>query len=923
MGLTVVTYGGGEILKNIFNAIAMMMNSRHGGLIQPLMIISISVGTLWAVSRALFTSSAQTFLSQFVLPFIVIIGIFMIPTASVHIEDILKNRSDTVDHVPLLVAKFAELASSIGYQITKAVETTMHVPNDIAYNTTGMIFGADTAMDISRYKITNADLDKNLRMFCRQCILYDLHLGRYSIDELKKTTDLWKFLEDRTSKVRMIKYTPIGGENSKAKTPISEYLSCKDALKKMAPYFEQEKRYYAQLDICKNLPLTFQALTGMQKNAEELISQQLMMNLLGDEYNSNNFSKARAYLQQRNTYQVLGSLASNSLVTLRAVIEALVYAAFIFILPLSVLPGGYKFITTWIGLVLWIQLWPPFYAILNYIMQSVAHGYAETVLHGISETQQGLSFFTSVGLHNLQQDIYALSGFLAASIPFITYAILKGGVSSFVHLAGSMMSPAHSAASTAAAEQTAGNYSFGNTGFGQMSYKSTTGLQANMAPSLSGGFFHENSGVSSAIYSSDEHILKQSNSELRTSLFSDDSISQGLQTSKMNAQSTVDTSQKNYSEGLSTHSRNLADLSSHLANSENYSNGINQREAYDLQESARYFQNTAENWGKQYGLNSKVSMDLLAGVGVDFLGNGAKASTVLGSNKEEALSSANSLLKSEEFQKHFQKLKDISSSEAYGSLDETGKRLVQSCSQSFEQMQSSQHSFQIAQSNLNQLSENATWAEQNSHLIRRSLNQEFINWASNKYADEGGFSRVEEIITKGEIGTQGTLVNDFINHIRNNTPALESPAHYEDPHIMATRTLPKDLSPEKADTLFQDSLSSYKNQFTTHIDEKHDRLSEDFSQRQYNHREQFNQVSSNIQSSLEETKQNFHSESDRSVYTRQLTLAKEEGVLHLNKLASLLNKRGIPLEKIEADTKIAGGFQIKEEPFWMEKEKIR
>lgn len=923
MGLTIVTYGGGEILKNIFNAIAMMMNSRHGGLIQPLMIISISIGTLWAVSKAFFASSAQTFLSQFVLPFIAIIGLFMIPTATVHIEDVLKDRSVTVEHVPFLVAKFAELSSSIGYQITKAVETTMHVPDDISYSSTGMIFGADTAMDISRYKITNADLDKNLRTFCRQCVLYDLHLGRYSIDELKKSTDLWKFLEDRTSKVRMIKYTPIGKQNTDKKNLISEYLSCKDALKKMAPYFEQEKRYYAQLDICKNLPLTFQALTGMQKNAEELISQQLMMNLLGDEYNGNNFSKARAYLQQRNTYQVLGSLASSSLVTLRAVIEALIYAAFIFILPLSVLPGGFKFITTWIGLVLWIQLWPPFYAILNYIMQSVAHGYAETILHGISGARQGLSFFTSIGLHNLQQDIYALSGFLAASIPFITYAILKGGVSSFVHLAGSMMGPAHSAATTAAGEQTTGNYSFGNTSFGQMSYKSTAGLQTNLAPSLSGGFFHENSGVSSATYSSDEHILKQSNSELRTSLFSDDSISQSLQTSKMHAQSATDSAQKNYSEGVSSHSRNLADLSNHLANSENHSSGISQREAYDLQESARYVQNVAENWGKQYGLGSKASLDTFIGVGLDFLGNGAKLSTHLGSHKEEALSSANNLFKNEEFQKHFQRLQDISSSEAYGSLDETGKRLVESCSQSFEQMQNSGRSFQIAQSDLNQLSENATWAEQNSHLIRRSLNQDFINWATNKYASSGGFSRVEEIITKGDIGTQGALVSDFINHLRSNSSTIESPAKYEDPHQMAMREFSNDLSPEKAKIMFQDGLSAYKRQFSPQINEKKEALSENFIQRRQNHNNQFDQVSSNIQSSMESVKQNFQSESDRSIYTRPLTLAKEEGVLHFNKLSSLLKKMDIPFQEIEAGTKIADGFQIKEEPFWMQKGEIR
>nr|NGX62400.1 Coupling protein TraD [Chlamydiota bacterium] len=203
------------------------------------------------------------------------------------------------------------------------------------YNSTGMIFGADSAMDISRYQITDGDLANNLHSFTKQCLLYDITLGRYTLDEIKKASDLWKFFEENTSKVRIFPFYPTG-----------EYLSCKQAIQKMTPLFEKEKGYYGQLDACRNLPLTYQALTGMQKEREELISQQLMMNVLLDEYGGNSFASERAHLQQRSTYQTLGVLASSSLVTLRAVIEALVYAAFIFILPLSVLPGGVKFLST-------------------------------------------------------------------------------------------------------------------------------------------------------------------------------------------------------------------------------------------------------------------------------------------------------------------------------------------------------------------------------------------------------------------------------------------------------------------------------------------------------------------------------------------------------------------------------------------------
>lgn len=93
MGLTIVTYGGGEILHNIFNAIAVLMNGHQGGIIRPLMIITISIGSLWAIAKALFSLSIHPLLNQFIIPLIAIVGLFMVPTSAVHIEDILKNNS--------------------------------------------------------------------------------------------------------------------------------------------------------------------------------------------------------------------------------------------------------------------------------------------------------------------------------------------------------------------------------------------------------------------------------------------------------------------------------------------------------------------------------------------------------------------------------------------------------------------------------------------------------------------------------------------------------------------------------------------------------------------------------------------------------------------------------------------------------------
>lgn len=62
---TVVTYGGGEILQKIFQAISMLFNNGNGGLIRPIMIMCASVGGIYAYSRAFFASASESLLLRY------------------------------------------------------------------------------------------------------------------------------------------------------------------------------------------------------------------------------------------------------------------------------------------------------------------------------------------------------------------------------------------------------------------------------------------------------------------------------------------------------------------------------------------------------------------------------------------------------------------------------------------------------------------------------------------------------------------------------------------------------------------------------------------------------------------------------------------------------------------------------------------
>ena len=753
MALTIYTYGGGNVLSHVFDSIAILTNAT---LFHSLIVVGMSFGAFWVIVKSFFSFSMEMVFLRFFLPSIVITSLLMLPKSTVHIEDAYTNAPHKVDHVPWLIAKPVELISTLGYKITDAIENIMHVPNDLKYNKTGMVFGSETALDMRKYQISDAVLEQNLKKFSQQCVFYDLALNKYSLNQLKKTTDLWKFLESNTSKVRMIPYSDPNNQKENV------YLSCQNAVKAMRPIFEKEKQYHASQDLVKHLGLTFQALSGIQKEKSELISQQLMMQLLDGELGSNSFAKSRTYMQQKSTYHILGSLASNSLITIRAIMEALLYASVIVIIPMSVLPGGFSFIANWAWMLVWIQLWPPFYAIVNYIMQVIAQGKAQAIFMNLSSSEKGLSFFTNAGLANLHEDMFAMSGYLAILVPIISYAIVRGGVSSFMQLSGSLMNPGQSAAAAAAAEQATGNYSFANASFGQTSYENSSAFQQNMAPSFSSGFFTDNSGNLSTRYTTGgETILAHSSSELRWGVSSDSAITESFQKAQQTSNAFTESQQKSYMESLGSHSRNMWDLSSHLSKSENFSENLSTQEAANIQESANFVKNIASSHSKQFGITEQESLSMMLGGNIPFVGG---CNYGRNSNNTEAVNDALNISKGEDFQRHVQNISNFAKQQAYGSLNDEGIRLADSTSKSIDEVSSSQQQFQIAKNRSEQISETASWASQNTHLIRKAMNQDLVNWA----VENTGFQEAKRILTNGSNEEKSALMNSFIESIHLN-----------------------------------------------------------------------------------------------------------------------------------------------------------
>ena len=768
----IYTYGGGKVLNKIFSAISMFIYGKDKQLFRAILITTALIGGFWAFCLSLFGSSFEPLIKQFFLPILVLSQALIVPKTTIHIVDVTIIKSpdsghtsiSKVDNVPFILGKFASLVSTIGFKITNALESLMHTNNNPIYNWTGRIYAGQNLFETSKYKIQDSNLETNFREFVRQCVFYDVKLGLYTKDQLKSTPDLFNFLKNNTSNIRTVQYIDL--TNSKQST--KSFCSCRKAAENMEPIFSNQSQLFLRNNIFAGLKNTYSFLINQsdkaQLNQEKLIQQQLAMNIMKQEYPGSNvaYASKRAQYQQRETQKILGNLGVHSIVSMRNVFEALIYAAFIFIIPLAFFPSGLKYLGTWSGLVMWIQLWPPFYVILDFIIQTIW----EIRKKGILGTESSLNLFTSDGLINLYENMEAIASLMILFVPFLSYILLKGGVASFVHLASSVTSPAHSAASMTATEQTYGNYSLANVNMGNTQGFNASNFKQDFAGKFASGFVQEETGqyaTTHTLQNSDAPVFHQKYSNLSTNIHRTEAFQSSLNSAYQETSSKAQALSETVAQNLSQASTNTLGFIESLANSYQSSASFSSSNSLSKQESAQYVLNTLDHLANQYGVDRKTATEgvLSGSLGISFLGSGtvasARASSAAGHS--DLYQTAKSISESSQFQEHWQNASSLTSTESSNLLNDAGQRLHTDAMQSWNETKTSMQQLQDTQTQLESISKTSALSESNNLAFQENLNQDFVNYVYKVNNDSG---RSLDILSRSSSDPEKQqLIQDF------------------------------------------------------------------------------------------------------------------------------------------------------------------
>lgn len=522
----IFAYHNSESLYGIFNAIAAIRGS------------STYLAALGGVAFCGFIAALLAYAFapqklqgwQWLATVVLVYSVLFVPRVTVGIVDKTGGSPvRIVDNVPFGLAMFGGMTSTIGNTLTELFETAFQVipgtaglPSELTYQRSGLMFGNRMVREASRVVFPDPNFRTDLLNFIHNCTMYDLIDGTVNPATFATSTDVWPLMST-PNPARFSTITDASGTVDTATCP-DVYTSLDSRIPAQVTRMEGTLAFRMNPTLpaaAASAAIAGQIQQAYIKNniaaaaatSADIIRQNAVINAINDTsqltgQKTNDpasmmlaVGRAQATAQTNSTWINNGKLAEQALPVIRNVVEAITYALFPILVMLLFLTSGRETmmaLKNYLIVLIWIQLWPPLYAVLNYM----ACIYAALDLSAAAELGgglKGLSLLTSSSIYSNAISAEAVVGWLTMTIPFIAWAAVKRMETFGSALVGGISSLQSNVASATAAAA-AGNVSMGNISMDQMQLapNRTSAFMSSMQSDLTGNTFSTNAltGVS-------------------------------------------------------------------------------------------------------------------------------------------------------------------------------------------------------------------------------------------------------------------------------------------------------------------------------------------------------------------------------------------------------------------------------------------
>ena len=510
----IYAYQNADSLFGVFNAAASIHGSHDYASAVAAVAFCGFVAALIAYAFAPEKLQGWKWLGSVVLVF----GILIVPKVTVGIVDKTGGSAvKVVDNVPFGVVLLGSLTSTIGHTLTGLFETAFQLipgpgalPAELSYQRNGLMFGNRLIRETGIVVFQDPGFRTDLVNFIHNCTTYDLVDGTLDPAVFASSGNVWPLMAS-PNPARFSTLTGTAGSVDVNTCP-NVYLSLDGRL----PAQIQRIQGRIAFQLNPTLPATAAAgaiagqiqqaylkngIADASATAADLIRQNAMLNsiedtgkIVGQKVNDPAamvlaVGRAQAIAQMNASWLNYGKVAEQALPVFRNVIEAVTYALFPLFVLLLLLTSGRETMLAFKGyasILIWIQLWPPLYAILNY-MASIYAAYDLAAAADLGTGTKALALQTASVIYGRAVSGEAVVGYLAMSIPFVAWAALKRMENFGTALVGGLSGlQASLSGSTSAA--TIGNTTLGNVSMDQMQ------LAPNRSSAFMGSWQHDLSG---------------------------------------------------------------------------------------------------------------------------------------------------------------------------------------------------------------------------------------------------------------------------------------------------------------------------------------------------------------------------------------------------------------------------------------------
>ncbi|WP_371253875.1 conjugal transfer protein TraG [Orientia tsutsugamushi] len=736
MDYVIYTFGGGDLLWHVFNGIGRVFAS-NSEYFTPVGHLALTIGGIWAATRAIFRGNIGIFAMEWFFPSIFIFTLLFAPKATVWLKDEVSMSAPVkVDNIPIGIAMFASLSSQTSYFVSKMLENhLLPAYEGLSSRKTGIMFGAKAVAKIRDVQIHDPVTLTNTKEFLRQCFMKPYIIGNILGKKAaaQQTNDIIGFIEQNIPNNFGIYYREpsnlgISFKTCRQATPLIKAAIHKELNEGLLTNFAAA--IGVQSDQSHMLSQRLKVMTGdtlkylqrEQQDIHEWMKQAMLLNANRESYDDwrEKFSLSRIYpnlvsmhairglFQKSFSYLVAGEMAAHMMPILQSVFFALVVSMIFIVFPMGLLPGGYNILKTWILLIIWVSSWPVFFTIIH-------------CLGMISLSSKSGAFGSDYGLNMLSQGSfaemilysYATFQMLASSIPMLSWSVIKACAHATANLA-SQFSPIQVASSLGSNivdnNLSMDNYSIGN----------RTISQQNLAPSLDMTDSIINYGSYKIFRTADgRQIIHENVDSLGNNFRSSALIQTGYQNQFLSSQSNLDSLTKKESNLISTGNSMAIDIGRRLTHDEALSIGLTESEYQALQEVGSNSIATTEYTGSSHNKSSDTSAG--AGVGAVF------AQVRVSGNKKDEQNKGISANQQQSYNEALSKIQSAVKEGRLSTTDSEVKSLSESLNANFSEQQSIGQEIAKTKQEMEQLSYSMNYVSQNSITIDRNINELVLN----------------------------------------------------------------------------------------------------------------------------------------------------------------------------------------------------